>query len=137
MSKWALTSSLATSRTLAVPRPRGGTSLAVVVASSNDPVSATSQILGSGLPQSVRSFIEQRLSLRSRTTADRSLAKRLSAGVKNAGVGSVGVAFYVHDGAVSMYGTVATDVVREDLIAVASAQPGVRRIVDHLRLTDA
>ena len=100
-------------------------------------MSATPQILGSGLPPSIRSLVEQRLSLRSRTTADKSLAKRLRAGIQNAGVGAVGVAFYVHDGAVSLYGTVASAEVREDLIAVASAQPGVRRIVDHVRLTDA
>ncbi|MGB3542581.1 MAG: BON domain-containing protein [Rubrivirga sp.] len=81
--------------------------------------------------------MEKRLSLRSRTTADRSLAKRLRAGVENASVGSAGIAFYVHDGAVSMYGSVASEQVREDLIAVASAQPGIRRIVDHLSVIDA
>ena len=48
-----------------------------------------------------------------------------------------GLTIYVHDGAVSLYGTVATAAVREQVLALVTHIPGVRRIVDHLRLGDA
>ena len=48
-----------------------------------------------------------------------------------------GLSFYVHDGAISVYGTVGDAPAREAVIAVASGLPGVRRIVDHLQVGGA
>ncbi len=99
-------------------------------------MSASVQVLGSGLPPALRGLIDRHQISRSKTTADRSLARRLHDGIDAASLDVGGLAVYVHDGAVSLYGTVAEASVREDVLALASRTPGVRRIVDHLQLAD-
>ena len=100
-------------------------------------MSATAQVLGSGLPLRLRHVVDRFQERRARTAADRSLARRLGAALDTGTVGAGGLALYVHNGAVSLYGTVSADATREALIAIAAAQPGVRRIVDHLVVADA
>lgn len=90
--------------------------------------------LGPALPPVLRALVERHQERRAKTTADKSLARRLMAAVRAADVPVSGIALYVHDGAVSIYGTVADGAEREALLGVASAQPGVRRIVDHLHV---
>lgn len=88
---------------------------------------------GNGLPPALRALIERHQQNRAKTTADQSIARRLRDGVRQSGVEVSGLAFYVHDGAVSIYGTVPDQAARDRLLAAAAGQPGVRRIVDHLR----
>lgn len=97
-------------------------------------MSATTQSIGPGLPAALRSLLERHQQRRARTTADRSVARRLREGMRAAGLTASGLAVYVHDGAISLYGAVQNEADREALLRVASAQPGVRRIVDHLRI---
>lgn len=94
------------------------------------------QVLGYGLPPSVRLVVDRFQERRARTTTDRSLAGRLHAAMAPSDIGGVGLALYVHNGAVSVYGTLPSDSAREALLALAAAQPGVRRIVDHTGLAD-
>ena len=100
-------------------------------------MSATAQVLGSGLPLRLRHVVDRFQERRARTAADRSLARRLHAALAAGTTGAAGLALYVHNGAISLYGTVPTDTVREALMALAAAQPGARRIVDHLVVADA
>ena len=100
-------------------------------------MSVHSQILGYGLPPALRGLVERHQANRARTTADRSLARRLRDGVRQSGVAVKGLAFYVHDGAISIYGAVADAGAREAVVTLAASQPGVRRIVDHLSVGDA
>lgn len=102
--------------------------------SPSPPVSANAQVLGYGLPPSLRALVERHQAARAKTTADKSLARRLRDGVKAAGLEVTGLTVYVHDGAVSLYGTVPTAHAREALLHVVTHLPGVRRIVDHLRV---
>ena len=99
------------------------------------PVSA--QVLGYGLPPALRALVDRHQAARAKTTADQSLARRLHDGMKASGLTVLGLTVYVHDGAVSLYGTVATVQAREDVLALVTRVPGVRRIVDHLRLAEA
>lgn len=100
-------------------------------------VSVSSQILGYGLPPALRVLVERHQTLRARTTADKSLARRLRDTVRQSGVAIKGLAFYVHDGAISIYGSVPDAAGREAVVALAAGLPGVRRIVDHLHIGDA
>ena len=100
-----------------------------------DPVSATAQVLGFGLPAPVRALLGAVQHRRTLTAGDRSLARRVHAAIGKGPAG--GLSLYVHSGAVSVYGTVSDDAAREGVLAVLAAQPGVRRIVDHLALADA
>lgn len=103
-------------------------------------VSATPQVLGTGLPPVLRAMLDAVQVRRERTVTDRSLARRLHAAVQAERLPALGVSFYVHDGAISIYGTVPDAATRDSLVTVAAHQPGVRRIVDHLRIgstTDA
>ena len=100
------------------------------------PVSTvSSQVLGYGLPPALRSLVERHQTQRAQTTADRSLARRLRDAVRQAGLPPAGLSFYVHDGAISVYGTVSDAAARESVVAVAAGLPGVRRIVDHLKIS--
>ena len=101
------------------------------------PVPVHSQVLGDGLPAALRSLVDRHQANRAKTTADRSLARRLHDGVRQSGVAVGGLAFYVHDGAISVYGSVPDAAARDAVVAVAAGLPGVRRIVDHLRLAEA
>lgn len=98
---------------------------------------ATAQVLGFGLPPALRHAVGRYQERRARTAADRQLARRLDAALAAAPDGTSGLAAYVHNGAISLYGTVPTDAAREAVLSLAAAQPGVRRIVDHLAVADA
>jgi hypothetical protein len=74
---------------------------------------------------------------RARTAADRELARRLHAAVGASKLETGGLSFYVHDGAIAVYGQVRTDAVREAVLSLAAEQPGARLVVDHLRLAEA
>lgn len=100
-------------------------------------MSATAQTLGYGLPPALRLVVDRFQERRARTATDRSLARRLHAALVGGATGAAGLALYVHNGAVSIYGTVPTEAVREAVVTCAAAQPGVRRIVDHLHTGDA
>lgn len=71
---------------------------------------------------------------RAQTSADAGLARALHDRVEAAGLPASGLAFYVHDGVVSVYGGVADRAAREALIDVVVEARGVRRVVDHLRI---
>ena len=94
----------------------------------------SSQVLGYGLPPVLRALVERHQTRRAQTTADRSLARRLRDAIRQAELPPTGLSFHVHDGAISIYGTVPDADAREAVVAVATKQPGVRRIVDHLRI---
>ena len=96
----------------------------------------SAQVLGYGLPPTLQALVERHQTHRVRTAADRSLALRLKATLPAEGV-TDGLSVYIHDGAVSLYGTVATATARESVVSAAAATPGVRRIVDHLRVMAA
>ena len=96
--------------------------------------SVSSQVLGYGLPPALRSLVDRHQAQRAKTTADRSLARRLHDGVAKSGVPASGLSFYVHDGAISIYGTVPDALTRETVLAIVTRLPGVRRVVDHLRI---
>lgn len=98
---------------------------------------ATLQILGTGLPPALRAVLDAVEARRTKTVTDRSLARRLHAAMRADDLPTTGVAYYVHDGAVSIYGTVADEAARAALITAAARTPGVRRIVDHLRVGPA
>ena len=87
-----------------------------------------------GLPPALRSVVESFQQRRTKTTADRSLARRLHDAVRTAKLGVRGLAFYVHDGAVSIYGSLSDEATREALLCIVTRQPGVRRVVDHVRV---
>ena len=97
----------------------------------------SSHVLGYGLPPLLREMVERHQMRRTKTTADKSLARRLRGALRSADLSARGIALYVHDGAVSIYGAVADAAEREALLGVVSAQPGVRRIVDHLQIGEA
>jgi hypothetical protein len=68
---------------------------------------------------------------RSRTLADRELARRVRDAIERA-TGVTGLSFYVHDGTVTVYGSTPDRVTSEGILRLAAAQPGARRIIDHL-----
>ena len=100
-------------------------------------MSAVPQILGHGLPPALLALVERHQHHREKTTADRSLAQRLREAIEQSGIEVKGLAFYVHDGVISIYGSVRDTTVREALLHVTTRLPGVRRIVDHLHIGDA
>lgn len=100
-------------------------------------MSVNSQILGYGLPPALRELVDRHQTHRARTTADRSLARRLRDSIRQSGITVKGLAFYVHDSAISIYGGVRDPAAREAVVTLAASQPGVRRIVDHLHIGDA
>ena len=91
----------------------------------------------SKLPPALRSLVDRVRQLKTRTAADADLARRLRGGVEGAGVAVEGLAFYVHDGVVSVYGDVPTAASREAVLDAVVAQGGVLRVVDHLRVGEA
>ncbi len=103
----------------------------------SSPDVSTLPIIGPGLPPALRTLVDRHQNARAKTTADRSLARRLRDAVRQSGAAVDGVSFYIHDGAVSLYGTVGDPASRDALLTVTTQQPGVRRIVDHLRIEEA
>ncbi len=98
-------------------------------------MSIRSRILG--LPPALRVRVGRHQTLRARTASDRSLALRLRDGVRRSGAAVSGLAFYVHDGVVSVYGVAADAAARGVVVSLASGLPGVRRVVDHLQIGGA
>ena len=92
---------------------------------------------GPRLPPALRSYVERAQQLRARTTADARLARVLRSEAEGAGLAVRGLAFYVHDGVVSIYGGVTSSEDREAVLDVVCEQPGVQRVIDHLRVGEA
>ena len=91
----------------------------------------------SQLSPALRSLADRTRLLKSRTSDDARLAGRLREGVEASALRVAGLAFYVHDGVVSIYGGVANGADREAVIDVVVEQKGVQRVIDHLRIGDA
>ena len=89
------------------------------------------------LHPALRSFVERAQRLRVRTTSDARLARLLQSAVESADLPVRGLAFYVHNGVVSVYGSVPGPEAREAVMDVLVEQPGVLRVVDHLRIGEA
>ncbi len=98
------------------------------------PVAASAPVSAYGLPGPLRSIIEGFQERRARTTADKSLALRLKDTMAREGSAARGLSFYIEHGAVAIYGNVASGAEREAILSLVARQPGVTRIVDHLRL---
>lgn len=65
--------------------------------------------------------------------ADRELARRVQDAMdRAAGNAGGGLSFYVHEGTVTVYGSVRDEASREAVLGIAAEQPGARRIIDHL-----
>lgn len=90
-----------------------------------------------GLTGPIRALVEGFQERRARTTADRSLALRLKDALAREPLDVHGLNVYVEHGAVSVFGSVRDSETRESLLALVARQPGVTRIVDHLRMADA
>lgn len=95
---------------------------------------AVSSRLRVRLPTALRSRLDRLREARERTITDRSTARRIRRALAAAPLGPLGLALFVHDGAVSVYGSVPGESVREQIVALVVEQPGVRRVVDHLRV---
>ena len=102
-----------------------------------DPMSASASALGTRLPPALYEVVLGFQARRAKTTADKSLCRRIRDGIRQMEDPPSGLAFQIHDGAVSIYGVVPSAARREAILAVAATQPGVRRIVDHLSITGA
>ncbi|WP_179271073.1 BON domain-containing protein [Rubricoccus marinus] len=100
-------------------------------------MAASAPVSAYGLPGPLRALIEGFQERRARTTADKSLALRLKDAMTREQVTARGLSFYIEHGAVAVYGNVADGAEREAILGLIARQPGVTRIVDHLRLADA
>lgn len=80
----------------------------------------------------LRTLMQTLQERRARTAADRALAGRLRAAFAASPLGALGVSFYVHDGAIAVYGAVADEATREAVLTLAAEQPGCRRLTDAL-----
>lgn len=88
--------------------------------------------LAAGRPD-VQHLLEALRRRRERTRADRALALRLRAVFDQPGApSSQGLQFYVFEGAVSVYGAVASCAERDDVLQALASLPGTTRIADHL-----
>ena len=85
----------------------------------------------------VRTLVETLTARRDKTAADRQLSRRLFVTFERLGmVHTQGLHFYVFDGAVSVYGSVATPEVRDQVLAALTALPGVRQVTEHLQVAN-
>ena len=98
---------------------------------------ATAQVLGHRLPPSLQRLLDAVQNRQAETTTDRSIVRRIKSELKRAGGPESGLSFFVHSGAVSVYGTVGSPDVRDAILTLVTSQPGVRRVVDHLELAGA
>ncbi|HLT48432.1 MAG TPA: hypothetical protein VK002_14455 [Rubricoccaceae bacterium] len=90
------------------------------------------------LPPRLRAILQTLQERRTRTAADRELARRIQFAVESARIEDVGgLSFYVHEGSVAVYGAIRTEALRERVLGLVAEQPGVRRIQDHLQLPAA
>ncbi len=81
----------------------------------------------------LRALVQALQERRARTLADRELARRVQDAVdRAAGASAGGLSFYVHEGTVSVYGSVPDDAARSAVLGIAADQPGARRVIDHL-----
>lgn len=92
------------------------------------PKSATS------LAPALNSFLNKLQERKSRTSADRELARRVRATLEGANLDVRGLSVYVHDGSIAVYGSIRSESTRESLLSLVADQPGARRITDHLQL---
>lgn len=90
-----------------------------------------------GLAAPVRSLVQAFQERKGKTAADRELARRLHAAFAASPLDALGLSVYVHDGAIAIYGSVRDEAAREAVLALAAAQPGARRVADHLQLPSA
>jgi hypothetical protein len=81
----------------------------------------------------LRALVQALQERRARTMADRELARRVRDAIDRASSGAAhGLSFYVHEGTISVYGSVRDGAAREVLLGLAADQPGARRVIDHL-----
>lgn len=90
---------------------------------------------------SLRAFLSTQRVRQQRTQTDRGLALALLDAFEDAAVSTdeanAGLHFFVFEGAVTVYGHVATDAERARLLERVAAVPGVRAVTDHLRVESA
>ena len=98
---------------------------------------ARAQVLGHGLPPSLRRVLDAVQTRQAETTTDRSIVRRIKSELRRADATLHGLSFYVHSGAVSVYGTVGSPDARDAILTLVTSQPGVRRVVDHIELAGA
>ena len=98
---------------------------------------SASPLAAYGLPAPLRSLVDAFQERRALTTADKSLALRMRDAVRRSDLKVAGISVHVSHGAVSVYGAVRDASEREALLGLVARQPGVTRIVDHLRLAEA
>lgn len=85
----------------------------------------------------VRTLVASLTARREKTVSDQRIARRLFVSVERLGmVHTKGLHFYVFDGAVSLYGSVATPEVRDQVLALVTALPGVRQVTEHLQVAN-
>lgn len=83
----------------------------------------------------VRELVASLTSRRAQTVADQQIARRLFVTFERLGmVHTQGLHFYVFDGAVSIYGSVATPEVRDQVLNLITTLPGVRQVTEHLQI---
>lgn len=74
---------------------------------------------------------------REKSGSDHQIARRLFVSFERLGmVHTKGLNFYVFDGAVSVYGSVATPEVRDQVISMITGMPGVRQVTEHLQVVN-
>lgn len=94
----------------------------------------TSRSLGAHVAD-VRSLLSTLAARREKTNADHQLARRVFVAFERLGQVDVrGLHFYVFDGAISVYGAVASSELRDDVLGALAALPGVRHITEHLQV---
>lgn len=97
---------------------------------------ATSHSLGARVAD-VRALLSSLAARREKTNRDHQLARRVFVAFERLGQVDVkGLHFYVFDGAVSVYGAVATSELRDDVLGALTALPGVRHITEHLQVAN-
>ena len=100
------------------------------------PPTSASHVSAYGLSATLRATIERFQERRATTTADKSLALRLKHAMEKEAIPVKALSVYVNHGAISVYGAVPDPDARDALLTLVARQPGVTRIVDHLRLAE-
>lgn len=98
------------------------------------PVSTPLLPASGSLPPRLQAMLHALQERRTRTAADRELARRLQFAIENTEMGAEGgLSVYVHEGSVAVYGLIRSEALRERVLDLVAEQPGVRRIQDHLQ----